>query len=180
MSSTGPAALFDLPGYQFTWVSASSSIFRSESPPCFGGVILVGLTALTEFQSRGPAKASSRHAVVRSALAAEGRRNAEVLQAMGMRRQAAERWQDVIRNISRLTRDLAISVAGSVAFQRPFGHFCNRSSSRSALIWSSIRNLLQVLYCQLDPDCQGACPSRDRNRKLEGLRRSKASRASPG
>jgi PrtD family type I secretion system ABC transporter len=59
-----------------------------------GGVVLVGLTALAEARTRGPAKAFSQHAVLRNALAAEGRRNAEVLQAMGMRRQAALRWQE--------------------------------------------------------------------------------------
>src|SRR5262249_36764538 len=38
--------------------------------------------------------ATSRLAVSRSALALEGRRNAEVLQAMGMRQRAALRWQE--------------------------------------------------------------------------------------
>nr|QIO98929.1 type I secretion system permease/ATPase [Bradyrhizobium symbiodeficiens] len=95
LSSSGPAALFDLP-----WIPIYLGIcflfhFWIGIAALLGGIILVGLTALTEIQSRGPAKASSRHAVLRSALAAEGRRNAEVLQAMGMRRQAAERWQDV-------------------------------------------------------------------------------------
>jgi ABC-type protease/lipase transport system fused ATPase/permease subunit len=60
-----------------------------------GALVLVGITALTETRTRGPAKASSRLAVSRSALAVEGRRNAEVLQAKGMRQQAAERWQDI-------------------------------------------------------------------------------------
>ena len=58
-----------------------------------GGLLLISITFLTEMRTRGPAKASSQWAVSRSALAAEGRRNAEVLQAMGMRRQAAQRWQ---------------------------------------------------------------------------------------
>jgi PrtD family type I secretion system ABC transporter len=94
LSSGGPTALLDLPwmplylGVCFLfhfWIGLTALV---------GGVVLVGLTALTEARTRGPAKASSRHAIARTALAGEGRRNAEVLQAMGMRRQAALRWQE--------------------------------------------------------------------------------------
>jgi PrtD family type I secretion system ABC transporter len=94
LSSGGPTALFDLP-----WMPVYLAIcflfhFWIGVTAVLGGIVLVGLTVLTEARSRGPAKAFSRHAVLRNALAAEGRRNAEVLQAMGMRRQAALRWQD--------------------------------------------------------------------------------------
>jgi PrtD family type I secretion system ABC transporter len=95
LSGGGPIALFDLPwmpiylGICFLfhfWIGVTALI---------GGLSLVAITVLTETRTRGPAKASSRLAVLRSALAAEGRRNAEVLQAMGMRRQAAQRWQAI-------------------------------------------------------------------------------------
>jgi PrtD family type I secretion system ABC transporter len=94
LSSGGPTALFDLPwmivylGICFLfhfWIGVTALI---------GGIVLVALTVLTELRTRGPAKAFSRHSVMRNALAAEGRRNAEVLHAMGMRRRAALRWQD--------------------------------------------------------------------------------------
>ncbi len=93
LSGGGPTALFDLPwmpvylGICFLfhfWIGVTALI---------GGLLLVSITVLTETRTRGPAKASAQLAVSRSALAAEGRRNAEVLQAMGMRRQAAQRWQ---------------------------------------------------------------------------------------
>jgi ATP-binding cassette subfamily C protein len=95
LSGGGPTALFDLPwmpiylGICFLfhfWIGVTALI---------GALVLVGITILTETRTRGPAKAFSRLAVSRSALAAEGRRNAEVLQAMGMKRQAALRWQDI-------------------------------------------------------------------------------------
>ena len=95
LSGGGPIALFDLPwmpiylGICFLfhfWIGVTALI---------GGLLLVAITALTEVRTRGPAKASSRLATSRSALAAEGRRNAEVLHAMGMRRQAAQRWQAI-------------------------------------------------------------------------------------
>ena len=94
LSGGGPTALFDLP-----WIPVYLAVcflfhFWIGVTAVLGGVVLVGLTLLVEMRTRGPAKASSQHAVLRNALAAEGRRNAEVLQAMGMRRQAAQRWQD--------------------------------------------------------------------------------------
>lgn len=94
LSSGGPAALFDLPwmpvylGICFAfhfWIGVTALI---------GALVLVAITILTEIRTRGPAKAFSRLAVSRGSLASEGRRNAEVLQAMGMRRQAALRWQE--------------------------------------------------------------------------------------
>src|SRR5262249_13156828 len=95
LSGGGPTALFDLP-----WMPIYLGIcflfhFWIGVTALLGALVLVGVTMLTETRTRGPAKASSRLGVSRSALALEGRRNAEVLQAMGMRQQAALRWQDV-------------------------------------------------------------------------------------
>ena len=95
LSGGGPTALFDLPwmpiylGICFLfhfWIGVTALV---------GALVLVVITILTELRTQGPAKASSRLAVSRTALAVESRRNAEVLQAMGMRRQAALRWRDV-------------------------------------------------------------------------------------
>src|SRR4051794_35364577 len=94
LASGGPAALFDLP-----WIPIYLGIcflfhFWIGVTALIGVSVLVAITVLTETQTRGPTKASARFAVSRSSLATEGRRNAEVLQAMGMRRQAALRWRD--------------------------------------------------------------------------------------
>jgi ABC-type protease/lipase transport system fused ATPase/permease subunit len=87
LASGGPAALFDLPwmpvylGICFLfhfWIGVTALI---------GASVLVAITILTETRTRGPSKAFAAFAVSRSSLAAEGRRNAAVLQAMGMRRQ---------------------------------------------------------------------------------------------
>ncbi|HUO55485.1 MAG TPA: type I secretion system permease/ATPase [Rhodoblastus sp.] len=97
LSGGGPTALLDLPwmpiylGVCFLfhfWIGVTALV---------GAVLLVALTILTEFKTQAPAKAFSRFSVQRTALAAEGRRNAEVLQAMGMRGQAAQRWQEANR-----------------------------------------------------------------------------------
>jgi PrtD family type I secretion system ABC transporter len=94
LGSGGPAALFDLP-----WMPVYLGIcflfhFWIGVTALMGAFVLVAITLLTETRTRGPTKASARFAISRSSLATEGRRNAEVLQAMGMRRQAALRWRE--------------------------------------------------------------------------------------
>jgi ATP-binding cassette subfamily C protein len=94
LSSGGPTALFDLP-WMFVYLGICFFFHFWIGVTAFvGGIILVSLTILTEIRTRGPAKAHSRHAVLRNALAAEGRRNAEVLHSMGMRQRMMLRWQD--------------------------------------------------------------------------------------
>lgn len=94
LASGGPSALFDMPwmpiylGICFLfhfWIGVTALV---------GALFLVAITMLTEVRSQGPAKASARFAVMRNSVASEGRRNAEALHAMGMRRLAAERWQE--------------------------------------------------------------------------------------
>jgi ATP-binding cassette subfamily C protein len=94
LSGSGPTALLDLPwmpiylGVRFLfhfWIGVTALV---------GGAVLIVLTIMTEFKTQGPAKAFSRLGVAGTALAAEGRRNAEVLQAMGMRGHAARRWRE--------------------------------------------------------------------------------------
>jgi ABC-type protease/lipase transport system fused ATPase/permease subunit len=140
LSSGGPTALFDLP-----WIPVYLAIcflfhFWIGVTALLGGVFLVGLTILTEARTRGPTKAFSRHAVLRNALAAEGRRNAEVLQAMGMRRQAALRWhRKPTKNTSQHTKVRATSPAGLVDSRKSSGRFYSRWFSRSVPTWSSTR-----------------------------------------
>lgn len=93
LASGGPGALFDLP-----WMPIYLGIcflfhFWIGMTALAGGCVLVAITILTEVRTRGPAKSFARFSIARNSLASEGRRNAEVLQAMGMRRQAALRWQ---------------------------------------------------------------------------------------
>lgn len=94
LSGGGPLALLDLP-----WMPIYIGVcflfhFWIGVTALAGAIALIALTILTELKTQAPAKAFSRHSVARTALAAESRRNAEVLQAMGMRRQAAMRWRE--------------------------------------------------------------------------------------
>src|SRR5262249_18947660 len=84
LSGSGPGALFDLPwmplylGICFAfhiWIGVAALA---------GALILVALTLWTEALTRKPTKAAGQVGSVRLAFAEASRRNAEVLQAMGM------------------------------------------------------------------------------------------------
>ena len=94
LSGGGPLALFDLPwmpvylGICFifhVWIGVAALT---------GALILVALTIATELRTRGPMKESIGFAAHRNVLAEAARRNAEVLQAMGMGARSAGRWGD--------------------------------------------------------------------------------------
>ncbi len=94
MSSVGPVALFDLP-----WMPLYLGVCYLFHPligiaATIGGLILVAITMATEFLSRRPARETSGLADSRMALAEASRRNAEVVQAMGMGRRLAALWQE--------------------------------------------------------------------------------------
>lgn len=95
LAGGGPAALFDLP-----WMPVYLGVcflfhFWIGITALAGALILIGITFLTEYRTKGPAQAFSHLSASRAGLAAESRRNAEVLQAMGMRQQATQRWQEI-------------------------------------------------------------------------------------
>jgi ATP-binding cassette subfamily C protein PrsD len=93
LSGSGPTALFDLP-----WMPIYLGL-------CFlfhdligvtamaGAAILITLMLLAEVLARKPARAAASHGAARLAMAEAGCRNAEVLEAMGMRGRLAARWR---------------------------------------------------------------------------------------
>ena len=60
--------------------------------------MLVVLALLTEYRMRAPTKEAARFATTRTAFAAAGRRNAEVLRAMGMSGNVGNRWSAANRD----------------------------------------------------------------------------------
>jgi len=92
MSGLGPTALFDLPwmplylGICFVfhyWIGLTALA---------GAMVLVSLTLWTEVLTRAPAKAAAEANARRMSFAEATRRNAEVVQAMGMRGRLAAAW----------------------------------------------------------------------------------------
>jgi PrtD family type I secretion system ABC transporter len=98
LSGGGPAAFLDLP-----WLPIYLGIcflfhFWIGMTALAGSLVLVVLALLTEFRMRQPTKEAARFATTRTALAAAGRRNAEVLRAMGMGRRVGARWSETNRD----------------------------------------------------------------------------------
>ena len=94
LSSVGPTALFDLP-----WMPFYLALCYLFHPliglvALLGAILLVILTVLTDVLTRPPAREAAREAARRGALAEASRRNAEVLQAMGMRPRVAALWHE--------------------------------------------------------------------------------------
>jgi len=94
LSGLGPTALFDLPWMPF--YLALCYLFHPliGLTALLGSIVLVALTILTDALTQSPVKQAVREAASRNALAEASRRNAEVLQAMGMRSRVATLWAD--------------------------------------------------------------------------------------
>ena len=94
LSGLGPTALFDLP-----WIPFYLTICYLFHPllgltALIGSLVLVSLTLVTDRLTRAHTKETTGRVAQRNALAEASRRNAEVLQAMGMRGRLAARWAE--------------------------------------------------------------------------------------
>ena len=92
LSSWGPSALFDLPWMPIYLIICFLFHFWIGATALMGTMVLVAVALLTEFKTKAPTKEVAILARNRNALAEAGRRNAEVLRAMGMTGRAAELW----------------------------------------------------------------------------------------
>jgi ATP-binding cassette subfamily C protein len=94
LSGMGPGAFFDLPWLPFYLAICFAFHFMIGLTALVGAIILVGLTLVTEYLSRAPAREATGLAARRNDLAATSRRNAEVLVAMGMSGRLTNRWSE--------------------------------------------------------------------------------------
>jgi ATP-binding cassette subfamily C protein len=95
LSSSGPAALFDLP-----WLPFYLAICFAFHPligltALVGAIVLVILTLLTDRLSRQSVQKASTYAAARNRLADASRRNAEVLVSMAMSTRLLARWRQL-------------------------------------------------------------------------------------
>lgn len=110
LSSGGPAAMFDLP-----WMPIYVIICFMFHPAIgyisIGGAIMLAfLTYLTNRSTQSPQKRSAEAANVRSAFAQAAIRNAEVIQAMGLRGRMTELWESrnrVFRELNQTSSDIS-------------------------------------------------------------------------
>lgn len=94
LSGLGPTTLFDLP-WMPLYVGACFLLHPVLGWTLVGGaVILFGLTIATEFATRGPTRDAARGGAARAMLIDAGRRNAEVVAALGMEERIVQRFGD--------------------------------------------------------------------------------------
>src|ERR1043165_3483497 len=92
LGGMGPSAFFDLPWLPLYLAICFAFHVMIGVTALVGAIILVGLTLVTEFMSRQPAKEAMGLAAQRNDLAQSSRRNAEVLVSMGMAGRLNARW----------------------------------------------------------------------------------------
>ena len=94
LGSMGPSAFFDLPWLPLYLAICFAFHVMIGVTALVGAVILVGLTLVTEFMSRQPAREAMGLAAQRNDLAQASRRNAEVMVSMGMAGRMNARWSE--------------------------------------------------------------------------------------
>ncbi len=95
LTSHGPVAILDLP-----WMPIYLAFVFMLHPwlgwlASAGAIVLLALTILAEALSRAPTKKAMAEATRRQTLSAAGRRNAEVVRAMGFADRLTTRWQAI-------------------------------------------------------------------------------------
>ena len=170
LSSAGPSALFDLP-----WMPLYVGICFLFHPligiaAAFGALILIVLTIAVEAVTRAPAKAAVGFAATRHALLEASRRNAEVMQAMGMGGAMSARFSAVNDDYQRshrhasdrasiLGRHLPRHASGAAVFgARPWRLSRDQSGGNR-----------RRHHCKFHPHVARACSGRACHRQLEGF-----------
>ena len=98
LSGPGPTALFDLPWLPLYLAVVFAFHTALGVTALIGAIVLIGLTFLTDVLARRPVREAAQFSSSRYAFAETGRRNAEVLAAMGMAGRLNARWHDANQN----------------------------------------------------------------------------------
>lgn len=113
LSGLGPTALFDLPWMPlYVGICFAFHFWIGVTALC-GAIILIGLTLLTELRTRQPIQAATSLGTLRNGFAETSRRNAEVLNAMGMAGRLRDRWSEANRKYMASQQE-ASDVAGGL------------------------------------------------------------------
>ncbi|QCI99418.1 type I secretion system permease/ATPase [Agrobacterium larrymoorei] len=93
VSGSGPTAFFDLPWMPFYLGICFLFHFWIGVTALAGAILLVSLTLFTNIFTQKPVREATAENMVRNRLLEASRRNAEVIQAMGMGGRLGSRWQ---------------------------------------------------------------------------------------
>ncbi|GJD94574.1 type I secretion system permease/ATPase [Methylobacterium iners] len=140
LAGSGPSALFDLP-----WMPIYLVICFLFHPligvaALIGAGVLAALTYLTDRSTRAPSQASTVHGMRRNGLAEAGRRNAEVLAAMGMQGRFAARWGEANRDYM-MTQQHVADVAGGFGAGSKVFRMALQSGVLALGAWLVINNM---------------------------------------
>ncbi|TXN14717.1 type I secretion system permease/ATPase [Methylobacterium sp. WL122] len=140
MSGSAPGAFFDLP-----WMPIYLFICFLFHPligvaALVGAIVLAGMTLLTDRATRKPSQASTSHGMRRNGLAEAGRRNAEVLAAMGMQGRFATRWAKANHDYLRAQQDVS-DVAGGYGTGSKVFRMALQSGVLALGAWLVINNM---------------------------------------
>jgi PrtD family type I secretion system ABC transporter len=120
LSSIGPTALFDLPWMPLYLAICFAFHLWIGIAAAASAALLIFITFLTEAFTRRPVRSASEHAAKRMALAEVSRRNAEVLQAMGMAQDVGSQWVEANAKYMRAQHHASDVVGGFGALSRVF------------------------------------------------------------
>ncbi|WP_244424780.1 type I secretion system permease/ATPase [Methylobacterium nodulans] len=140
LSGSGPGAFFDLP-----WMPVYLIVCFLFHPliglaALLGAAVLALLTLVTDRATRGAAKAATGHGMRRNVLAEAGRRNAEVLAAMGMQARFAARW--AMANHDYMTEQRRVAdVAGGLGAVSKIFRMALQSGVLALGAWLVVNNL---------------------------------------
>lgn len=107
LSGQGPTAFFDLPWIPLYLGICFAFHFWLGITALVGAIVLVTLTLLTHGLSRMPIRRTTEYNMARNGLIEASRRNAEVVEALGLGNQLKARWQAV--NTAYLTSNRTVS-----------------------------------------------------------------------
>ncbi|CAA2104476.1 Type I secretion system ATP-binding protein PrsD [Methylobacterium bullatum] len=140
LGGTGPSAFFDLP-----WMPIYVFICFLFHPligiaALVGAAVLAVLALTTDRSTRAPTQTATAHGMRRNGLAEAGRRNAEVLAAMGMQGRFADRWGGANRDY--MQSQMAVSdVAGGFGAGSKVFRMALQSGVLALGAWLVINNL---------------------------------------
>ncbi|KQP12416.1 type I secretion protein [Methylobacterium sp. Leaf93] len=140
LGGTGPSAFFDLP-----WMPIYVFICFLFHPligiaALVGAAVLALLALTTDRSTRAPTQTATAHGMRRNGLAEAGRRNAEVLAAMGMQGRFADRWGGANRDY--MQSQMAVSdVAGGFGAGSKVFRMALQSGVLALGAWLVINNL---------------------------------------
>ena len=170
VSGTGPTAFFDLPWMPFYLIIIYMLHPSLGLLATAGAVLSVLLTLVAEGLGRASSRRATEAVISRTAYAEAGRRNAEVIRAMGLSSRFGRLWSEQSLRFLKDQRRVSDVVGGS---RRAVADAEDDAAVADARAWrlsgDQRRGVVGRHHRLLDHACPGARPRRHRHRQLARL-----------